>query len=336
MDEALKSIRSFISRNPGKTSGWEELGWRHLELGQPDSAEAAFKQVLRIDSGNLWAQRGIVACHYQRGDLAKSQESLEQILSRNDLMPITRVQILSSIRFYTGSLSWILAERGRFNKALEIFEDARQLITDPQNEIRLERERSYLLRRINRADEVLQYARALEEEAQGRYVPQAALELMAIAYAAMDSLQAAQKAVNNLYARRWGNFPLYLQTMINAEVALAEKDTEKAFSSLEKLRTLGAHYIGGLRSIEYWEKLAQAHRLSGDLQKAVEAHKEILRVNGGHALSHYELGKLYEEMNRPTDAKREYEIFLEMWKDADEGLPQPEDARKRLTALTSS
>jgi len=60
---------------------------------------------------------------------------------------------------------------------------------------------------------------------------------------------------------------------------------------------------------------------------------EMLRIYGGHALSHYELGQIYEEMKRPSDAKKEYAKFLKMWSEADEGLPQLVDARKRLAAL---
>jgi hypothetical protein len=68
----------------------------------------------------------------------------------------------------------------------------------------------------------------------------------------------------------------------------------------------------------------------------VEFHRELLRFYGGHALSHYELGQLYEEMSRPRDAAREYAHFLEMWAAADEGLSQLVDARARLIAMESS
>ena len=74
--------------------------------------------------------------------------------------------------------------------------------------------------------------------------------------------------------------------------------------------------------------------MAGDLEKAAAVHREMLRLYGGHALSHYELGRLYEEMGRPDEAKRHFERFLEMWKNADEGLPQPEFAKARLAALT--
>jgi serine/threonine protein kinase/tetratricopeptide (TPR) repeat protein len=336
MDEAFISIQAFISRHPGQVSGWEELGWRHLEIGQPDSAEAAFKEVLKIDSGNIWGQRGIAACHYQRGDLERSRESLEQILRRSDLMPTTHIQVICELR-QAGSagLSWIFAEGGCFNKALELFEDARQLVVDPIEEVRLERERSYLLRRIGRADEVLQYARSLEKSAESRYASYAALELLAISYSELDSVEAAHRAIEKYVDDRWGNYPSYLKNMIDAETALTEGDPDRALAALDELRRMGAQYLGGLRTIEYRENLARAHRLNGNLGKAVEAHKELLRVFAGHALSHYELGKLYEEMGRSTDARREYERFLKMWSQADEGLPQPEDARRRLASLTS-
>ena len=66
------------------------------------------------------------------------------------------------------------------------------------------------------------------------------------------------------------------------------------------------------------------------------AHLRLLKVYGGHALSHYELGLIYEEMDRPQDAKQEFTKFLNMWSEADEGLPQPVDAQRRLSELTKT
>jgi tetratricopeptide (TPR) repeat protein len=90
---------------------------------------------------------------------------------------------------------------------------------------------------------------------------------------------------------------------------------------------------GGYVDIDYRAVVARAYRMAGQLDEAAKAHREMLRIYGGHALSHYELGQIYEEMKRPADAKREYAKFLEMWSEADEGLPQLVDARKRLAAL---
>ncbi|MCK4774137.1 MAG: hypothetical protein KAT30_05105, partial [Candidatus Krumholzibacteria bacterium] len=89
----------------------------------------------------------------------------------------------------------------------------------------------------------------------------------------------------------------------------------------------------GWENREYREMRAAAYRLSGRLDEAAIVHNELLRVYGGHALSHYQLGLIYEEMGRPQDAKQEFTKFLEMWEKADEGLPQLVDARQRLAAL---
>ncbi len=125
---------------------------------------------------------------------------------------------------------------------------------------------------------------------------------------------------------------------INAEIALAEKDPETALAFLRE-SSPGLFYSSGFLGIvgmQTREALARVHQMAGRLDEAANVHKELLRICGGHALSHYELGKIYQELGRPADAKQEFSRFLEMWADADEGLPQLENARARLAALGSS
>jgi hypothetical protein len=45
------------------------------------------------------------------------------------------------------------------------------------------------------------------------------------------------------------------------------------------------------------------------------------------------LGKIAEQRGWPGKAIEYYEKFLEIWKDADPGLPEVEDAKARLSAL---
>jgi len=51
------------------------------------------------------------------------------------------------------------------------------------------------------------------------------------------------------------------------------------------------------------------------------------------AMRHYKMATAYEKMNDPASAKREYEIFLQLWKDADPDIPEIVDAKKRLAVL---
>ena len=70
--------------------------------------------------------------------------------------------------------------------------------------------------------------------------------------------------------------------------------------------------------------------------EALALHEGVLRVRGGHALSHYHLGVIYQEMGSVEDAERQFTRFLEMWSNADEGLPELVDARRRLVDLADA
>ena len=43
--------------------------------------------------------------------------------------------------------------------------------------------------------------------------------------------------------------------------------------------------------------------------------------------------RAYEELGRAHEAIEAYEEFLDLWKDADEGIPEREKAIRRLAAL---
>jgi cytochrome c-type biogenesis protein CcmH/NrfG len=48
------------------------------------------------------------------------------------------------------------------------------------------------------------------------------------------------------------------------------------------------------------------------------------------------LGKIYEEQGDTAKAIEHYEKFLTLWKDADPGFAEVDDARARFSTLTGS
>jgi tetratricopeptide (TPR) repeat protein len=68
---------------------------------------------------------------------------------------------------------------------------------------------------------------------------------------------------------------------------------------------------------------------------AIREYGVALRVNPTHGMAHFRLAKAYEGAGRPADALAEYRRFLELWKDADDDIPEVIDARRRLQSRTA-
>jgi hypothetical protein len=47
----------------------------------------------------------------------------------------------------------------------------------------------------------------------------------------------------------------------------------------------------------------------------------------------YRLGQIAEKQGKPVEAAGHYRAFLDLWKNADPGLPEPADARSRLERI---
>ena len=76
------------------------------------------------------------------------------------------------------------------------------------------------------------------------------------------------------------------------------------------------------------------------LEMAKEKYKNIHSLTTGrfrrgdlYVKSFYMLGKIYEQQGNTAKAIEHYEKFLDLWKDADPGIAEVEDAKERLAGL---
>ncbi|MFC2158425.1 protein kinase [Acidobacteriota bacterium] len=135
--------------------------------------------------------------------------------------------------------------------------------------------------------------------------------------------------------------------LLYGEVALKENQPEKTIDVFNKLDLSTSYYpvdpVGFISyNIPFFKRdiLARAYQMNGETEKAIEKYMQLCTFDSEstfryliHPTYHYRLAKLYEQREWTGKAIEHYEKFLNLWKDADPGIAEVEDARTRLAAL---
>jgi serine/threonine protein kinase/Flp pilus assembly protein TadD len=139
----------------------------------------------------------------------------------------------------------------------------------------------------------------------------------------------------------------FLANLLQSEILLAEGFPEKAVAVFEKtalpvpptmqeMIALVAYNVPFHKDV-----MPRAFLKKGDLDRAITEYEKLVALDPAsrarflvHPVLHYRLAKLYEQKGLKDKAKAQYRRFLDLWKNADPGLPEVEDAKKRLAGLT--
>lgn len=329
--EALVSARDNQQRHPGEAAAWERVGDAHLAAGDIDSAETAFRRAHSLESNEFDLQYCLAHFAFLRGDPMGAAAILERLLTHTDLTANWKRLLCLGYTYaipFPGLMN-CYAEIGCLSRALEIYDElSRDMdMMDAELQVQVQMARNWLLLDWNRPQSVLASARELKKVRNVDYTQDFALLMRTAALAELDSLAAAREGLAQLRAMKdkYGIFVRYAPQSIAARIALHEGRFDSALVQLQGLKQASMP--------REWDTRVRALRALKRLPEAAATLEELLRRNGSRFIARYQLGQIYEEMGRKTDAAREYEIFLKAWENADPGWPQVEDAKKRLAAL---
>lgn len=133
--------------------------------------------------------------------------------------------------------------------------------------------------------------------------------------------------------------------LLFSELLIAQKNGQTAINEIEKSSGLTKLYS------TYYRKLAAAaYALQANFEKAIEAYqnfyKNILILDYPvsdtfcffleRSRVDYNIAKIYDKMGDKARAIEYYQKFLDLWKNADPGISEVEDAKKHLAALKAT
>ena len=203
-----------------------------------------------------------------------------------------------------------------------------------------------------RPDEALIHCREAERAAAEADQPEllrAAVQMRGLVQLARKSVVEAEKTAGELKAlieksifkkdiRRYHNLAGWI-ALERGRASEALAHFEEATSQLPLVTSLWQEDKMMMEAF-YLDPLARAYEKSGDLARAQTAYEKIAGLRAGrflygdiYSLSYYRLGLVAQKQGARDKAKEYFLKFLDLWKNADPGRPEVEDARKRLAAL---
>jgi tetratricopeptide (TPR) repeat protein len=124
-------------------------------------------------------------------------------------------------------------------------------------------------------------------------------------------------------------------------IELKTKNYSGAIESFKKAVSLLPHPVDFITDHGLYRYfLALAYHESGDLKAARDEFEGLVGFIPGrnafgdlYAQSYYRLGQIHELLENTDKAMENYEKFLDLWKEADQGIEEVEEARARLAGL---
>jgi tetratricopeptide (TPR) repeat protein len=311
----------------------------YIEQGKLEPAMAEVDKAFLLDPDdyqNLMTKGNI---YLYQGELAKAEAEYLKLLQSRE--PTGRGYGLG----YLGFL-WVL--QGEYEKAKSIWKQGAGLadmLGQPLWKSLFSIGLAYACFKSGDYEEALKHCQAVWESAErAEYLEgmRTALYLRARIYIAMKDLDRARKTANEL--KQIIEKGLFKKAIRNHHhlmglMEIERKDYSKAIEYLNKALALESFGLLA-KNAEFLDSLAMAYQSAGNLDKAAETYQKITELNTGrlssgdvYAQSFYSLGKIYERKGEKARATEHYQKFLDLWKDADPGRPEVEDAGRRLSAL---
>jgi len=342
-DKAIKVCENYIIAFSDHFEIRFSLAMNYLCKAEYDNALGEADKAFSLDPVNHWNPYLKGYIYLCKGDLIKAEEEFKKLLNMKQEI----AKLFARSRF-----GFLYLLQGKFEKSIHqnmlgitLAEKADDKIWISEFCVNL----SYLyLITGNPRDALKESDKALNNAVMAKNLDyqRLALYYKGLAYLKMESMDEAQRTADELkeliergVKKKSKRYYLHLMGMIELE----RENFSKAIGYFKEAISLlhsQAWQFSGDRHALFIDPLALAYYKAVDLENAREEYEKITTLITGRlsygdifAKSFYMLGKIYEQQGDAIKAIKHYEKFLDLWKNADLGIPELEDVKKSLAGL---
>ena len=327
-ERAVAEARNALAINPDSSSAYTSLMLACIRMNRLNDAKAAFDEAQdrKLDSTYLHLARYQVA--FLEGD---NSGMAEQLAIENGKPGIE--DILLQAQSYTE------AYHGRFHNAREFSGRAIESANRAGGSERAAILETWLAMQEAEAG-MYERARQTAAEALGRSRGEYVTAKAALALARAGRPAQAQKLADQLNRELPAETveQNYSLAVIRAAIAMSKKNPVKSIDILKAALPydLGASsiccmYPAYVRGLAYLQ-IGQAQQAAGEFQKMLDHPGTVTNLITG-ALAHLQLARAQRMMGETDAARKSYQDFLTLWKDADPDIPIYKQAKAEYAKL---
>jgi serine/threonine protein kinase/predicted Zn-dependent protease len=339
--KALELLEEFLKTSPESGAAHLDRADKYIYEGRYDLALAEADKAFALAPSdiNVFATAGQAAM--LKGDFVRAEAEFQKLVS---------AAVKANMPWRRGSLAVFYASQGKYGKALEQIalatEQARR-VGEPSWLAQFNFFGGFVLGSAGRSDDALkasEQAYRIAAEGENLGMTRNILWGKGVAYLGMKATGQAQRTADELKAlieQNPNKKSIRLYQNLQAQIEIDQGNFANAVENA-KAAVAALHPQSSSSMLDgfFYDTLAKAYEGKGDLENARKAYEGLQGLTYGrfasgnlYALSFYRLGLIAEKLGDKAGARANFQKFLEIWKDADSGLPEPADARKRLAAL---